>query len=98
LDFGTQIRLYSRLESMFVIMAFSPTPGAAGFAELVFFGFIKDYVPFQGIALIIASIWRLFTYYAYLLIGTIVIPNWVRTLLNERVKKRLQKEQEEENS
>jgi len=96
LDFGTQIRLYSRLETMFVIMAFSPTPGGAGFAELVFFGFIKDYVPFHGIALIIASIWRLFTYYAYLLIGTIVLPNWIRNILNERAKRRLQKEQEEE--
>ena len=93
-DFGTQIRLYSRLETMFVIMAFSPTPGAAGFAELVFFGFINDYVPVQGIALIIASIWRLFTYYAYLFLGTIIIPNWIRTIINERQRKRLQKEQE----
>lgn len=94
LDFSHQIRLYARLETMFVIMAFSPTPGGAGFAELVFFGFIKDYVPFQGIALIIASIWRLFTYYAYLLIGTIIIPNWIRTILNERKKRRLEKERE----
>jgi uncharacterized protein (TIRG00374 family) len=94
LDFETQIRLYARLETMFVIMAFSPTPGAAGFAELLFFGFIKDYVPFQGIALIIASIWRLFTYYAYLFIGTIIIPNWIRTVLNERKKRRLEKEEE----
>ena len=94
LDFGTQIRLYSRLETMFVIMAFSPTPGAAGFAELVFFGFINDYVQVQGIALIIASIWRLFTYYAYLFLGTIIIPNWVRTIINERQRRRLQKEQE----
>ncbi len=95
LDFSTQIRLYARLETMFVIMAFSPTPGAAGFAELVFFGFIKDYVPIHGVALIIASIWRLFTYYAYLLIGTIVIPNWIRNILNERKKRRLEKELEE---
>lgn len=95
LDFGTQIRLYARLETMFVIMAFSPTPGAAGFAELVFFGFIKDYVPYQGIALIIASIWRFFTYYAYLFLGTIIIPNWIRTIINERKRRRLEKEQEE---
>ena len=94
LEFGTQIRLFSRLEMMFVIMAFSPTPGGAGFAEIVFFGFIKDYVPVQGIALIIASIWRLLTYYAYLLLGTIIIPNWIRTIINERNRRRLLKEQE----
>ncbi len=94
LDFGTQLRLYSRLETMYLIMLFSPTPGGAGFAELVFYGFIKDYVPFQGVALIIASIWRLFTYYSYLFIGTIVIPNWIRKVLNERKKRRLEQERE----
>ena len=86
-----QFALYSRLETMFVIMAFSPTPGGAGFAELVFFGFLSDYVPEQGIALLIASIWRLFTYYAYLLIGVILIPNWIRNILYERKKRRLEK-------
>lgn len=35
--FMDQFGLYARLETMFVIMAFSPTPGGAGFAELVFF-------------------------------------------------------------
>ena len=96
LDFGTQIRLFSRLEMMFVIMAFSPTPGGAGFAEIVFFGFIKDYVPLKGIALIIASVWRLLTYYSYLLIGTIIIPNWIRNIINERKRRRLQKQKEQD--
>lgn len=90
-DFFTQIRLYARLETMFVIMAFSPTPGGAGFAEIVFGGFLSDYVP-SGIALIIAFIWRIITYYSYLLVGVIIIPNWIRNILNERKRKRLQKE------
>jgi uncharacterized protein (TIRG00374 family) len=94
LNFDTQIRLYARLETMYLITLFSPTPGGAGFVELVFFGFTKDYVPYQGIALIIASIWRLFTYYSYLLIGTFVIPNWLWKVLNERKKRKLEQEQE----
>ncbi|MEL6862967.1 MAG: lysylphosphatidylglycerol synthase transmembrane domain-containing protein [Bacteroidota bacterium] len=85
-----QLVLYSRLETMFVIMAFSPTPGGAGFAEIVFWGFLKDYVPYKGVALIVASVWRLFTYYFYLFVGVIVIPNWIRTILNERKKRKLQ--------
>jgi len=87
--FFDQLSLYSRLETMFVIMAFSPTPGGAGLAELVFHFFLSDYVPEQGIALLIASIWRLFTYYLYLLVGVIVIPNWIKNVLNERKKKKL---------
>ncbi len=81
--FPTQAALYARLETMFVIMAFSPTPGGAGFAEIVFGGFLSDYVP-QGISLIVAFIWRGLTYYAYLFAGVIVVPNWVRNLLNRR--------------
>ncbi len=84
MDFLDQYRLYARLETMFVVMAFSPTPGGAGFAEFAFFGFTSDYISEPSIALLIASIWRLLTYYAYLLVGAIIIPNWIRTVLNRR--------------
>jgi len=70
---------------MFVIIAFSPTPGGAGVAEIVFGGFLSDFVP-EGISLIIAFMWRGFTYYAYLIAGVIVVPNWVRNLINRRKK------------
>ncbi len=87
IDVMSQLGLYARLEAMFVIMAFSPTPGGAGFAEVVFGGFLSDYVP-KGISLIIASIWRLLTYYSYLIIGVIIIPNWIRNIMNERRKRK----------
>jgi uncharacterized protein (TIRG00374 family) len=85
LAFIDQLKLYARLESMFIITLFSPTPGGAGFAEFVFGGFLSDYVP-RGIALVVASIWRLITYYSYLIAGVIVIPYWIRNILNERKK------------
>ena len=85
-SFMEQLQLYARLESIFVIMAGSPTPGAAGVAEFTFSKLIIDYVPESGVALLIASGWRLMTYYLYLLIGAIIIPNWIRTILNERKK------------
>ena len=91
-DFWTQSNLYARLQTMFVIMAFSPTPGGAGFAEILFGGFLSDYVNSKTFALIIAFIWRFFTYYLYLIIGAIIIPNWIRNLLNERKKKKLNSE------
>ena len=68
------------------MMAFSPTPGGAGFAEIVFNGFLSDYVP-AGISIIIAFMWRGLTYYAYLIAGVVVVPNWIRNLINRRKKK-----------
>lgn len=87
-DFFTQFKLYARLETMFVIMAFSPTPGGVGIAEATFGGFVTDFVTNKNIALPIAILWRLFTYYSYLLLGAIIIPNWIRNLINARKKKK----------
>lgn len=85
-DFQTMFNRHARIESMFVIMAFSPTPGGSGIAEVVFGNFLSDYVP-EGIAIIIAFIWRLLTYYSYLIAGAIVIPNWIRKLINKKKSK-----------
>lgn len=87
-EFWTQLGLYARLETMFIIIAFSPTPGGAGFVEILFGGFLSDYVTSPTHATIVSTLWRLMTYYAYLLIGVIVIPNWIRTKLNQRKKKK----------
>ncbi len=87
-DFWTQFELYARLETMFVIIAFSPTPGGAGFVEILFGGFLSDYVTNPTYATLISTIWRLLSYYTYLLAGAIVIPNWIREVLNERRRQR----------
>ncbi len=94
LDVVSQLTLYARLESMFIIMAFSPTPGGSGFAEFVFGGFLSDFVP-KGIALVVASIWRIFTYYSYLFAGVIIIPAWINKILADRTKAKLAAESEE---
>lgn len=84
LDFYTQSALYARLESMFVLVAFSPTPGGAGFVEILFKNFLEDFVPHN--AWIIASFWRLMTYYIYLLAGVIVVPYWIKGVIERRKK------------
>ena len=92
-DLFTQTALYGRLESMFVIIAFSPTPGGAGFVETLFNDFLDDFVAGNMTsALLIATLWRGFTYYAYLLAGVVVIPNWIRGVIARRKK---QKEEDE---
>jgi len=88
-DLFTQTALYARLEAMFVIIAFSPTPGGAGFVETLFNDFLDDFVAGNMTsALLIATLWRGFTYYAYLLAGVVVIPNWIRGVIKRRAEKK----------
>jgi uncharacterized protein (TIRG00374 family) len=79
-DGSTQAFIYARLLAMFVIMAFSPTPGGAGLAEMALVGFISDYVP-EGIGMVVALLWRGMAYYGYLLVGAIVVPAWIASRL-----------------
>ncbi len=93
----TQFGLYARLEAMFVIIAFSPTPGGAGFVEVLFKNFLTDYVAGNATSsVLIATIWRLFTYYAYLLAGVIIIPDWIRGVIARRKARREQLIREEQ--
>lgn len=76
-DVVTQIKQFARIEAMFVIMEFSPTPGGSGVAEYAVSEYLSDFVP-GGIVFIVAFIWRLLEYYSYLFIGAIIVPNWIR--------------------
>lgn len=82
-DFFSQVLLFGRNINMYIQTAFTPSPGASGFSEIMFGGLYADIVP-VGVALLIAIIWRLITYYSYLFAGAIVVPNWIRKLLNMR--------------
>lgn len=85
IDGSTQAFIYARLVAMFVIMAFSPTPGGAGLAEIALAGFISDYAP-KGIGLVVALIWRAMAYYGYLIAGALVVPGWIAARMGERKK------------
>ncbi len=87
IDLWTQGALYGRLEAMFVIMAFSPTPGSAGVAEILFNGFLSDYISNETSSSLIALIWRFFTYYSYLIIGAFIIPIWIRKVVKNKKNK-----------
>jgi uncharacterized protein (TIRG00374 family) len=88
MDFWNQFIIFARGETMYAVTAFSPTPGGSGIAEYLFGGFFSDYIP-TGIATVIALIWRLITYYPYLVLGAIVIPVWIREVIIRRKKMKL---------
>lgn len=80
------ILLWARYESMFTLTAFSPTPGGSGVAEALFGGFFVDFIRSEN-AFIIAMIWRLITYYSYLVLGMIILPQWIAGIIEKRQSK-----------
>ena len=71
--------LFARQLVMWIMMLVSPTPGGSGFSEFVFSEYLGDFLPeVAGVAVILAFLWRLYTYYPYLFIGAIIVPRWIK--------------------
>ncbi|ANQ49165.1 flippase-like domain-containing protein [Flammeovirga yaeyamensis] len=76
-QFLDQFLIFGRQIIMWIVMLISPTPGSAGTAEYFFGEFFKEFFNDAGLVIVVALFWRLFTYYTYLLMGTIVLPTWI---------------------
>lgn len=75
--------IFARQLVTWIMLIISPTPGGSGFAEIILGKYIQDAIPADpaytgGIALAIAIIWRMITYYPYLIIGASIIPGWIQ--------------------
>lgn len=62
---------------MWVILLISPTPGGAGVAEYALPVFMGEFIP-TGLASSIAILWRLLSYYPYIIVGSLVLPLWIK--------------------
>lgn len=80
--------LFARQFVMWVMMLVMPTPGGSGFSEYFFKEYLGEFFPTAGVAIIIALLWRLITYYPYLIIGVIVFPRWLREKFPLKIKKK----------
>lgn len=78
--------IYARQLVMWVIMLISPTPGGAGVAEFAFTTFLSDMIPI-GLIAAMALLWRLISYYPYLFIGAVILPNWIRRTHTKEAEK-----------
>lgn len=75
--------LYARQLVAWIMMLVIPTPGGSGGSEWIFTKYLGDLIPLipelkKPIAVVLAFIWRMISYYPYLLIGTILFPRWIR--------------------
>jgi glycosyltransferase 2 family protein len=76
--------VFARQLVMWIMMLVSPTPGGSGFAEYVFTRYLGEFIPVEpiilgAVAVGMALVWRLTTYYPYLVIGAIMFPRWVKS-------------------
>ena len=76
LDFFDHVIVFARQVIMWIVMMISPTPGSSGTAEFFYAQFFDQ---FLGKYTFVTSIlWRLLTYYPYLILGAIFLPRWIR--------------------
>lgn len=68
--------IYARQIFMWVIMLIPITPGGAGLAEYTFGQFLGEYIP--GLKYALSLLWRMISYYPYLIIGAFLLPIWLR--------------------
>lgn len=75
--------IFARQLVTWIMMILSPTPGGSGFAEIILGRYISDAIPVDAVhvgsvALAMAIIWRMISYYPYLIIGASIIPGWIQ--------------------
>jgi hypothetical protein len=83
LNIADHLLIYARQLVMWVILLISPTPGGAGIAEISFSGFLEQFTP-DGFAALQATLWRVLSYYPYILIGSILLPIWLRRVFKRK--------------
>ncbi|NJN28775.1 MAG: flippase-like domain-containing protein [Cyclobacteriaceae bacterium] len=76
ISFLEHITIFGKQIILWVVMLISPTPGSSGTAEYFFPIFFNENL--GDYTLIVNLLWRLFTYYPYLLLGAIFLPRWVK--------------------
>lgn len=85
--------IFARQLVMWIMMLVSPTPGGSGFAEFVFKRYLGEFIPVSpaalgAVAIAMALVWRLATYYPYLIIGAIIFPKWIKSKFIETKQKK----------
>jgi glycosyltransferase 2 family protein len=76
LTLNEHIIVFARQVIMWIVMMISPTPGSSGTAEFFFAQFFAQFL--NGYTFVTSILWRLLSYYPYLLLGAIFLPRWIR--------------------
>lgn len=78
--------IYSRQVILWITMLVAPTPGGSGFAETFFQSFFAQYL--NDYTFITMILWRMLSYYPFLLLGAIFLPRWVKKVFFDKNKRK----------
>lgn len=70
--------VFGRQFVVWVTLMISPTPGGSGVSEWLFTNYYGDLIGDLSVALVLAMIWRILSYYIYLLAGVCLAPGYFR--------------------
>lgn len=68
--------IFSRMFAIWMIMLLPISPGGAGVAELTFSAMMCDFTD-PALVATLALVWRLISYFPYLIAGVFILPRWV---------------------
>ncbi|RAK68398.1 lysylphosphatidylglycerol synthase transmembrane domain-containing protein [Hymenobacter edaphi] len=83
-SFGT---IFARNLVYKVVLLIAITPGGAGFAEGAFPMFFRSFAGSATVTNFILLLYRIVTYYLYLVLGTIFLPRWVGRVFGKQAVK-----------
>ena len=83
LNFQHQLIILGKQSVMWIILLVTPIPGGSGVAEFMFSTFFNNGSTLEMTTTIQSILWRLISYYPYIVIGLILLPKF---LLKEKKK------------
>jgi hypothetical protein len=78
LGFIDNIKILGQQLVLWLFMLVSPTPGGSGVAEFAFGELLSTFTTSTLLLGVLALIWRLISYFPYLVLGSIILPSWIR--------------------
>lgn len=80
---GDHFLLFVRQLVMWIMMLVTPTPGGSGFAEEIFSRYCFDMINVSAeiqlsAVAVVVLLWRLITFYPYLIVGALMFPRWLK--------------------
>ncbi len=73
------LEIFSRQYVLWVFTSIPSTPGSSGVAELSFNALNCEFMP-EGLSGAITLVWRIYSYYFYIILGMLLLPKWVKQI------------------
>lgn len=77
------LAIYARQYVTWIFLVLPSTPGASGVAEMAFMAMNCEFMP-VGLSATITTVWRIYSYYIYLIIGAVLLRFWLKDKLKKQ--------------